>query len=301
MINGLALRMIPAAVHGRLPQGRNGGGRGAMAVDQDRGASGLRGRAVVEQAPLILVAEDNEVNRDLIGRQLQRIGLRCEMASSGRLALARWMQGDIDMVLTDLRMPDMSGFDLCEAIRAYESRHGTRHVPIIAVSANAYDEQAQECLDRGMDDFLPKPVVMAQLRLVLAKWIAPAVPDQASVSASSARRDDPVRILDRSSLVAFVGEDEDAIRMVLDDFTAHAQRIAGELAQAWTSRSLVHVSHLAHKLKSSARAVGAAPLGCLCQDLENAADANDVGSVSRLMKAVAPSVHAVVAEIRGHR
>ncbi len=120
---------------------------------------------------LILLAEDNEINRDVIQEQLQLLGYACEMAEDGALALAMW-QANPDrygLLLTDCHMPNLDGFALTAAIRSAEQLDA--HLPIIAITANAMQGEAQRCRDHGMDDYLSKPLRMAELDTMLRKWL----------------------------------------------------------------------------------------------------------------------------------
>ena len=127
--------------------------------------------AAMHAGCLILLAEDNEINRDVMEEQLRLLGYTCEMAEDGAIALQMW-QANPDryaLLLSDCHMPNMDGFALTEAIRATEPA-GTR-LPIIAVTANAMQGEAQRCLERGMDDYLSKPLRLTELGQMLAKWL----------------------------------------------------------------------------------------------------------------------------------
>jgi len=104
----------------------------------------------------ILVAEDNDISRRVIERQLALLGLHCDLAEGGYQALARWRIGAYAMLLTDLHMPGMDGYELTARIRGEES--AAPRMPIIALTANAFSEDRTRCLEAGMDDFVTKPV-----------------------------------------------------------------------------------------------------------------------------------------------
>jgi CheY-like chemotaxis protein len=130
--------------------------------------------AAVQAGCLILLAEDNEINRDVMEEQLRLLGYTCEMAEDGAIALQMWQAnpGRYALLLSDCHIPNMDGFALTEAIRATEPA-GTR-LPIIAVTANAMQGEAQRCLERGMDDYLSKPLRLTELGQMLAKWLPQA-------------------------------------------------------------------------------------------------------------------------------
>ncbi len=117
--------------------------------------------------PLILLAEDNEINQEVMQEQLRLLGYRCETAADGVLALELWRSGRYALLLTDCHMPNMDGFELTATIR----REQTTHLPIIAVTANAMQGEDRRCRDAGMDDCLCKPLRLHELGPMLSKWL----------------------------------------------------------------------------------------------------------------------------------
>ncbi|HEY1483071.1 MAG TPA: ATP-binding protein [Candidatus Acidoferrum sp.] len=111
----------------------------------------------------ILVAEDNVVNQRVISRMLEKMGHRVLVAENGQEALVALQAEPFDLVFMDMQMPVLDGVQATRAIRDSEAGT-TRHVPIIALTANAFDEDRRLCLASGMDGFLPKPVSAATLR-----------------------------------------------------------------------------------------------------------------------------------------
>jgi len=105
----------------------------------------------------ILVAEDNPTNQRLVVAILRRKDYEVEIANNGEEALEAWRRGTFDLVLMDVQMPVMSGFDATAAIRAEEQTRGTR-TPIIAMTAHAMKGDRERCLDAGMDDYVTKPI-----------------------------------------------------------------------------------------------------------------------------------------------
>jgi two-component system sensor histidine kinase/response regulator len=135
-----------------------------------------------QRGGLILIAEDNETNQKVILRQLALLGHAADVAADGRQALEYWKSGDYALLLTDLHMPKMDGYELAEAIRSAEK--GDKRIPIVALTANALKEEAQRCRAVGMDDYRSKPTPLAELKVVLDKWL-PATGSDAFASRSS--------------------------------------------------------------------------------------------------------------------
>ncbi len=119
----------------------------------------------------ILVVEDNLVNQTVARRLLERLGYVCQIASGGREAIAVFQGQGFDAILMDCQMPDMDGYQTTAALRALERDN---HVPIIAMTANASQDSRDHCFAVGMDDFLPKPVQIADLQRMLASWVVEA-------------------------------------------------------------------------------------------------------------------------------
>ena len=210
---------------------------------------------------LILVVEDNEINQKVIIQQLGLLGLTADVTGDGLHALHRWQTGDYALILTDLHMPGMDGFQLSAAIRSDELARGLTRTPIIALTANALKHEAEHCLQSGMDDCLRKPVPLAALEAVLQKWLpAPAAQPASTPSA-----------LDVQVLRDLIGNDDELVAGFLQEFRRSLAQAVSNMAAACETLDGARLSAAAHKLKSSARAVGALPLGELCVELELAA------------------------------
>lgn len=235
----------------------------------------------VRQGRLILIAEDNETNQKVIRQQLALLGYATDSASNGREALALWGNGDYALLLTDLHMPEMDGYELCAAIRAREA--GEIRTPIIAITANALKGEAENCRALGMDDYLSKPVQLVYLKEMLDKWLPPAnsSSDPSAATATTATvttmTTSPV---DVSILEGLVGNDPGVISECLQSFRASATKTAAELNAAYHAGHAAEVAVAAHKLKSSARSVGALVLGELCAGMEEAGFANQTAELA---------------------
>ena len=117
----------------------------------------------------ILVVEDNMINQEVILRQMEVLGYAPEFADNGVEALDKLKNKNYDIILTDIQMPEMNGYELTHAIRNNE-KDSNQHSTIIAITANAMQGDEQRCLESGMDDFISKPVDMNKLQQVLEKW-----------------------------------------------------------------------------------------------------------------------------------
>ncbi|HUA57426.1 MAG TPA: response regulator [Verrucomicrobiae bacterium] len=125
------------------------------------------------ESPLhVLLAEDNPVNQRVAQLLLSKLGHTVVVTASGAQALDAYDRERFDVILMDVQMPNMNGFDATQAIRRLESFNG-RHVPIVALTANAMKGDRESCLAAGMDDYLVKPIQPALLKSMLEKWGRP--------------------------------------------------------------------------------------------------------------------------------
>jgi PAS domain S-box-containing protein len=125
-----------------------------------------------DDAIQILIAEDNPVNQRLALQQLKRLGYHATAVSDGAEAIAAVATMKYTIVLMDCQMPNVDGFDATRAIRRAELETG-RRITIVAMTANALDGDREACLAAGMDDYIAKPVQLADLRRVLQAWTVP--------------------------------------------------------------------------------------------------------------------------------
>jgi signal transduction histidine kinase/CheY-like chemotaxis protein/HPt (histidine-containing phosphotransfer) domain-containing protein len=241
----------------------------------------------LQQHRLILVAEDNEINQKVIRQQLDLLGYAADVATNGREAFKRFQSGNYALLLTDLHMPEMDGYDLTSQIRVAEG--GRTRTPIIALTANALRGESERCLAVGMDDYLSKPAPLAALAAVLAKWLPTAGSTETLRALSSA----PVQV---SVLEALVGTDPQLIREFLQAFGVSAGQSAAELTQAYGEQRSQDAAAIAHKLKSSSRSVGALGLAELCAAIEVAGSAGDLTKLTELV----PDFEKEMASVHGY-
>ena len=122
----------------------------------------------------VLAVDDYEINLEVLTGQLEILGVPVETALNGIEALTKWRERPYALVLADVHMPDMDGFELTRQIRAEEAVKDTGRTPILALTANALKGEADRCLAAGMDGYLTKPLTLDKLREALAQWMGPA-------------------------------------------------------------------------------------------------------------------------------
>jgi two-component system, sensor histidine kinase and response regulator len=200
--------------------------------------------SVPPAAPLnILVAEDSEFSAQLMEQLLARRGHRLRLATNGREALALAKEGDFDVLLLDVHMPELDGFEVVQAIRKREQTVGG-HLPVIALTARSRKEDRERCLAAGMDDFLTKPIRPADLlaaidRLAPAPGVSRPVPPAAG---------EPVRLLDPVAVLTACGDDEEALQGMCRAFQTYLPDRLAEVGDALRAQDAPRLREAAHKL-----------------------------------------------------
>jgi CheY-like chemotaxis protein/anti-sigma regulatory factor (Ser/Thr protein kinase) len=134
----------------------------------------LPAQTAIQLQGRILVVEDHPVNQKMLAHQLREMGLQYALAADGKQALEMLETDDFDLVLMDWQMPEMDGLEATRQIRRLPT--GTRHIPIIALTANANAGFREACLAAGANDYLSKPYTEAALAALLLQWLPPAAP-----------------------------------------------------------------------------------------------------------------------------
>ncbi len=253
----------------------------------------------IEGRSLVLLAEDHPTNREVLSRQLNLAGFALELAKDGLDALEQWKTGRHALVLTDLHMPGMDGYQLTTAIRQWEAAHGLVRTPVIAITANVLQGEAERCLALGMDDYLTKPVSIPVLASKLRQWLPHLqgleVP-QERTGARGTEKQLPSD-LDRGALLALCGNDLSAALEILEDFRTAARADLEVLNQCFELRDQDSLARQAHRIQGASAMIGAAALAQKAKELETVAKSNEwrdveaaMGQVREAMRSLAGAV-----------
>ncbi|WP_077000859.1 response regulator [Variovorax sp. KK3] len=251
------------------------------------------------EGTLVLLVDDHPVNRMLLMRQVRTLGYAAETADDGAQALERWKTGRFGLVITDCHMPHMDGYELARSIRSLESAAGGTRVPIIACTANALQGEAEACLAAGMDDFLIKPVELAQLTGRLDRWLplpaalpaavtpSPLAPPSSSTKpgnepGTDAAADSPI---DQALLTANCVGDASVVSQVLNAFQRTCEDDSAGLRQALAADDAAQVTQFAHRMAGASKMVGARSFALACEHIERASRRGDWQAVAAGMPA----------------
>ncbi|MBT2325086.1 response regulator [Variovorax paradoxus] len=268
------------------PPGSDAGGARALLLAATRRTAPDNEQAETE-GTLVLLADDHPVNRMLLLRQVRTLGYAAQTADDGVQALALWKSGRFGLVITDCHMPHMDGYELARSIRALESDAGHERVPIIACTANALQGEAEACLAAGMDDFLVKPVELAQLTEKLDRWLPlPLAPSPPAAPAGSSPEAAPaVSPIDQALLTATCGGDASMVGEVLAALRRTCEDDSAGLRQAVAAADVAQVTQFAHRMAGASKMVGALAFATACENIDRASRIGDWKAVLTGMSA----------------
>jgi CheY-like chemotaxis protein len=118
----------------------------------------------------VLIAEDNHVNQRLAVALIEKLGHCATLAANGLETIAKWKEGGFDLILMDVQMPEIDGFEATRRIRIHEAGSGAR-TPIIAMTAHAMTGDRERCIEEGMDDYISKPVRREAIEAAIARIV----------------------------------------------------------------------------------------------------------------------------------
>lgn len=249
-------------------------------------ADARRGIESCERRLEVLLTEDNAINQKVATRLLEKRGHLVTVARNGKEALEILEKRDFDVVLMDVQMPEMDGFEATGIIRAKERQSG-KHIPIVAMTAHAMKGDRERCLEVGMDAYVSKPLQSRELidtvehlvhRSVAATDVAPSA-TPVGVNLAPAAFDDVAAL-------EGVGGDAELLAEVIQVFVAECPQMMAQIRVAISQRDTRTLRRVAHTLKGAAGQLGAEAAASAALSLESMAQANDLSAADQAYAAL---------------
>lgn len=255
----------------------------------------------------ILIVDDNIVNQQVAAGMLKRLGLHADSVANGQEALTALATLPYDLVLMDVQMPVMDGFEATRRVRNPRSEVLNRQVPIVAMTANAMPVDRDRSLYAGMNDFIAKPIQLDRLADILDAWlprqgspIATRLTNGAATGAGGTPRMELVDF-DRERFIACLGEDRVLVHEIIRTFLHNLPVHIESLRERIESGDAAGAASLAHRIRGGAATLGGDALAAAAQEAERAGKLGDFEALRRAFAAFpsryAKLRHAMQAEL----
>ncbi|MGZ9014763.1 MAG: response regulator, partial [Burkholderiales bacterium] len=213
-----------------------------------------------------------------------------------------------DLVLMDCHMPHMDGFEATRKIREIEKHSNLKRVPIIALTANAMQQDREECLNAGMDDHLSKPYSRMQMRTMLERWLpehdaseAPAAPPSAGVLEAPV----PASLLDQAALDALreleTAGNPNLVSRLIDKYLSNAPVLLRQMVHGLEIEDASEIERAAHTLKSTSANLGARDLAVLCKTLQDSTHSGSTAEAPELIAQIEAAYRDVQDALRAEK
>jgi CheY-like chemotaxis protein len=249
----------------------------------------------------VLLAEDNPLNREVAATLLGRMGHAVVVADDGAEALAALERDSYDVLLLDLQMPGLDGFEVMRRIRASETATG-RRLPIVAVTAHALKGDRERCLAAGADEYVSKPIRRQELARAMSRALAQPAKTPPAPLSSMAGQGSPTQGggagIDRARLLREVAGDAIVLRRMVELYFETTPDLQRRIHQAVNEQDALLLGRAAHMLKGSAAQLGARCVYQLLARLEEAASAPALGDAATVVTELDAALAQVEMELR---
>ena len=223
----------------------------------------------------ILLAEDNVINQKVALATLKRLGYSADTVNNGKKAVQALEKTQYDLVLMDCQMPEMDGYKATGQIRNPNSKVINHDIPVIALTANATNEDKGKCLKAGMDDYMAKPFKPDQLADMLKKWLPVQDFDDLKLPSPLEKKQLKEENLDWAGFLDRVMGDEILAKEIFNEFLSEIPQRIEKISKALKTRDFVTANREAHTLKGSSANVGAIVLQDIAYKIEEFSKAED--------------------------
>jgi len=230
----------------------------------------------------VLLAEDNEVNRKLARRLLEKRGHRVADAKNGHEALAAIEAEAFDLVLMDVHMPGMDGLEATRQLRAREKESG-RHQPVVAMTALVMKGDKERCLAAGMDGYLPKPIRSQELDQLLEQYAARAQSNGSAQSGATEAPGTEQNAVDTQELLERIGDDREFLTELVDTFRDDYRNHVESMRAAAEAGDGAGATRAAHSLRGALSNLAAKKAASLAAEIETAGRAEDLAKVNSVI------------------
>ena len=241
----------------------------------------------------ILLAEDNAVNQKLATKLLEKMGHGVSVVGDGKKALDALEQGGFDLVMMDVQMPVMDGFEATRIIRKQEEGTGT-HVPIVAMTAHAMKGDREKCLESGMDGYVSKPIDPKDLFETIDNLFQTTEGDEKHEPDTGLREG----IIDREAMLERVGGDMDLLRELVDLFMDDSLRLVDRISKALATKDADELEKAAHGLKGSVLNFEAKSVADVAQALETMGKNRDLTQTQNVVAELQKQIESLRAELK---
>ncbi len=249
-----------------------------------------------------LVVEDDRLNQNLMTRLLEKQGHKLRIAQNGRIAIEMFKKEDFDLVLMDVNMPDMDGYEATRMIRKLETRNSqpATRIPILAITALAFQGDKEKCLNAGMDGYIAKPIRKDELIEVLEKFAAdsPRKQQYNKEEESGDTAPTPETVFDMAGMLKRINGDEGLLKEIAGIFIDDAfSEYLSPIKMAIGNRNSDALGKISHKLKGSALNVGGKATASAALQLEKMGRENSWDGVNDVYANLEKNVKQLVEQL----
>ncbi len=198
----------------------------------------------------VLIAEDVDINQLVIRKHMQKFGFLADFAENGKVALEKLKKGSYDIVLMDMQMPIMDGYEAIRIIRN-DFPETIRNIPIISITASVMGEAPKKCIDAGANDYVPKPYDIKDLRLKMEKWVTGnnSLPNTMEEAMGEKKQNRNQPLIDLEYLNQLSEGDDDFTISMLSYFLDNTPTVFREMKQFFEEKDWKNLRNVAHKFK----------------------------------------------------